>query len=71
MVRVRLSVKNPAVLDEIEMQDLHSLSDRVSELKSQGYDFAIGPYEGEIAVLFDNRIHVQEAIDLQPLDNLH
>ena len=67
VIRVRLSVKNPAVLDEIEMQDLHSRPDRVAKLRGQGHDCAIGPYDVEIAVFGNQNIHVREIIDVQPL----
>lgn len=65
VIRVRLSVKNPAVIDSNEMQDLHFLPDQVSELESHGHDCAVGEHDNEIAVFDIRNIHIQEIMDVQ------
>jgi hypothetical protein len=50
-LRANLSVRNPVVIDNREMQDLHSAPDRVNQLRAQGYDAAVGRgNQNEIAV---------------------
>jgi hypothetical protein len=66
IIRAKLSVRNPAKLDEVEMQDLHADPARVAELQAQGHDCAIHEYEWEVAVFGDHSIHVEEIIRVQP-----
>jgi hypothetical protein len=61
VIRANLSVQNPAVLDEREMQDLHSNLEAVERLQALGYDSAISQNNtGEVAVFGNRHIHIKD-----------
>lgn len=63
VIRANLQVTKPAILDLMEMQDLHALPERVAELKNQGYDCAVGGIGiDEICVFSATSIQIQEVI---------
>lgn len=63
--RVKLSVQNPIKLDTELMQDLHlpDHRDLVARLQAEGYDCAIGAYDGEVCVFNRKDIHIQEVLE--------
>jgi hypothetical protein len=67
IIVAKLNVDNPAMLGNIEMQDLHLNPSRVVELVTRGHDCAIsGDNMAEIAVFNCDRILVEGELELQP-----
>lgn len=64
VIKARLDLHNPAVLDMIEMQDLHFMPQRVAELVAQGHDCAVYDHEAgdEVAVFGSAPIKIIEII---------
>ena len=64
-IEARLSVKNPTIIDDRQMHDLHFDPDRVREFLDQGFDCAVGPYgSGEVCVFDPAAIQVSRVIPL-------
>lgn len=57
--RARLNVSNPAILSDIEMQDLHLNPERVQELQALGHDSAVKNGKWDEIVVFDPK-HIQD-----------
>lgn len=64
LIRARLRVNNPALIDTRLMQDLHFAATELARLKAEGYDCAIGAHEDEICVFSAQSVEIIELIEL-------